>query len=96
MDSDKKVLRVFDNQVDDVRKLREMLCKERKKNYEIQRQLEQVKHGNKTKDSFEKKYKNIKGDHSQLLSAFEKSEQIRREQKDLILSLKRENAKLRK
>jgi len=44
----------------------------------------------------DKKYRLLKADYSQLLQAFEKSEHIRREQKDLILSLKRENAKMRK
>lgn len=48
------------------------------------------------KDHNDEKFKQLKKDYKQLLEAFERSEKIRRDQKELIHSLKKELTKLRR
>eukprot|EP00347_Sterkiella_histriomuscorum_P005511 403356339 len=86
----------------DVKRLKDDLFLERKKNLELERQFEAFKKANmRGKDSgqgmgAESKLKQIKKDYKQLLEAFERSEKIRRDQKDLIHSLKKELNKFRR
>lgn len=49
-----------------------------------------------SKEDNDKKVKKIKADYKAVLEAFEKSEKIRREQKELIHSLKKELNRLRR
>ncbi|CDW90122.1 UNKNOWN [Stylonychia lemnae] len=80
----------------DVRKLKDDLLMERKKNLELERQFEAYKKANMKKDMNDDKFKQMKKDYKQLLEAFERSEKIRRDQKELIHSLKKELTKLRR
>lgn len=78
----------------DTRKLRDDLVSERKRNLELERQVEALKKINGKEQ--ENKLKQLKKDYKQLLEAFERSEKIRRDQKELIHGLKKELNRLRR
>lgn len=82
--------------------IKQDLFKERKKNIELQRQLELAQRkGLLTKEEVKKpdineKYKQLKKDFRELLDAFNRSEKLRREQKEIIHGLKKELTEVRR
>jgi hypothetical protein len=76
--------------------LKNKLAKERKKTYEQHKTIELLEKKIEKSDKYVKKVKVIKKDYNDLLDSFEKSEQIRKGQKELILALRAENARLKK
>ncbi|TNV82884.1 hypothetical protein FGO68_gene9677 [Halteria grandinella] len=92
----------FENKTaaEQIKYLRDELNKERRKNIGLERQLEAYQKassltGTKEREKLQQKYTDLKSEHKQLMEAFEKSERIRSEQKELIQNLKRDMMKVR-
>ncbi|CAI2364514.1 unnamed protein product [Moneuplotes crassus] len=70
--------------------------KQRKANIELKKKVEKLEKEVEKKDKYQKKNKEIKKEYNNLIDAFDKSEEIRKGQKELIAALRAEISKLRK
>lgn len=70
--------------------LKSQLIAERQKNYNLNNQLQKFEKQFNTRKNVYEELKNIKDDYAQLMTSFEKSERIRKDQKQLILQLREE------
>ena len=72
--------------------LRDGLSLEKHKNFQLSKELIQ----SRRKGHYEQKYKELKQEFKALFEQFEHSEKVRADQRDMIESLNRQNAKLKK
>jgi len=81
--------------LDQIKLLKDELQKERKRNADLDRQVKAYKSassvtGQKDRERVEKEHEILKRDYNQLLDAFQRSESIRQQQKDLIKTFKKD------
>jgi len=81
--------------IDQIKLLKDELQKERKRNADLDRQVKAYKSassvtGQKDRERVEKEHEILKRDYNQLLDAFQRSESIRQQQKDLIKTFKKD------
>ena len=75
-------------------KLQHKLTLERQNNHNMKREFDLLQKKATKVDKYQKKIKSVKKDYNELLDSFEKSEQIRKSQKDLINTLRAEIQRL--
>lgn len=68
----------------------------RRQNIQLKQDLEKIKRKYETREGYIVKYRDLKVDYKQVLESFEKSECIRREQKDIIAEQKKYITKVKK